>query len=117
MKALSVVVLVGVFACTPEPRAPEPKLVPPYPGTPGKWAAPNGYGTPTPNAPQCPPLQATTPRVDDGGGRSVPCKVVEDCWIDDAKKPVARPADARGRNAGYCDAPACHDGFCVVLHR
>ena len=116
--ALLVLVLVtGMLACTPEAPPSEPKLVPPYPGAAGKWAAPNDYGAPTSNAPKCPPLAEGTASLDDGGGRAIACKVVDDCWVDDAKKPIARPTHARGQRPGYCDAAACHDGFCVVLHR
>ena len=110
-------IVTGTLACAPEP-SPAPKLVPPY-GTPessGRWAAPNSYGAPTPNASKCPPRGSGAPSLDDGGGRSIACKVVDDCWLDDAKKPIARPAEAKGKTAPYCDAPACHDGFCVVLH-
>lgn len=48
----------------------------------------------------------------------IACKTVEDCWFDDAHKPIARPANMRGRKITPCKgsehAPACQDGVCVV---
>ncbi|HSO41204.1 MAG TPA: hypothetical protein VLT33_52115, partial [Labilithrix sp.] len=48
----------------------------------------------------------------------VACKTNDDCWFDDAKKPIARPAKLRGRKILPCKngehVPSCDDGACIV---
>ncbi|MBS2014283.1 MAG: hypothetical protein JST00_15460 [Deltaproteobacteria bacterium] len=49
----------------------------------------------------------------------VACKTVEDCWFDDAFKPIARPPKMRGKKITPCKgggehAPACDNGACIV---
>lgn len=49
----------------------------------------------------------------------VACKTVDDCWFDDAHKPIARPPNMRGKKITPCKnggehAPACENGTCIV---
>jgi hypothetical protein len=49
----------------------------------------------------------------------IACKTIDDRWFDDARKPIARPANMRGRKITPCKsggevAPACQDGACIV---
>jgi len=49
----------------------------------------------------------------------IACKTVDDCWFDDAHKPIARPPNLRGKKITPCKsggehAPACENGACIV---
>lgn len=49
----------------------------------------------------------------------IACKTTDDCWFDDAHKPIARPPNLRGKKVTPCKgngehAPACEAGACVV---
>lgn len=61
--------------------------------------------------------EASAPAVD-AKPEAIPCKTVDDCWFDDAKKPMKRPATMRGKKVTPCKggehAPACSDGVCIV---
>lgn len=49
----------------------------------------------------------------------IACKTTDDCWFDDAHKPIARPPNLRGKKITPCKgggehAPACEAGACIV---
>jgi len=49
----------------------------------------------------------------------IACKTDDDCWMDDAHKPIARPKNLRGRKITPCKggsehAPSCKEGACIV---
>jgi hypothetical protein len=49
---------------------------------------------------------------------TITCKTDDDCWMDDAKKPIARPPKLRGKKLQPCKGtehvPACKEGVCIV---
>lgn len=51
---------------------------------------------------------------------AIPCTTDDECWVDDANKPVARPKAKRGVKLRPCKdtehVPACTAGACVVRH-
>lgn len=48
----------------------------------------------------------------------IACRTDDDCWIDDAFRPIARPKALRGKKIRPCKdgghVPACKDGTCNV---
>jgi len=85
-RVISFVFVCGALACTPADPPPA-NVVPPYPGKPGTWGAPNAYPPPASE-----PSSASTPSapsVSASATPSAPCK-------------------------DGTHAPACVDGVCVV---
>jgi hypothetical protein len=66
----------------------------------------------------------TQTQAQDGGAEAVPCKTVDDCWLDDNGHAIHRPKRYRGRALprGDCDARiqwlrhklSCEENVCVA---
>lgn len=98
---------------TASASAPEPVSTPAKPAPPLATAL-----SPTASAPVASAEPQPTPALAPPMGPD--CKTINDCWMDDDRKPITRPAKFRGKVIRPCKdgehAPACADGVCIVRH-
>lgn len=68
----------------------------------------------------CTLVETSAPGAPATPGATVACKTDDDCWLDDQRMPIARPAKLRGKRIRPCTdsehAPACREGVCMVRH-
>lgn len=121
---LSMVPIVAV-ACAAKERPSAPSAAPAVvtvasapPVAPVESGAPASAPPAASASSGAPPSASPSPAAAAPEAPAVACKTADDCWLDDAKKPIKRPANLRGKKIVPCKdgehAPACASGQCVV---
>ena len=119
IRGAMLVVLVGACAKAPPAHEETMAIAPAVPSTSAVAADAGAPDTAPPSTGPGTDLRSPPPAApEDAGEPTIPCASIDDCWIE-ARRPIARPKELRGRKFKPCRdgevAPKCKDGLCAAV--